>query len=64
MPISDEKLLQLLREKYGLERGKTILHSVEIDTLAPVSNSSTSHRVRVTFEAGLELGEAEDLVGF
>jgi hypothetical protein len=64
MPISEEKLLELLREKYGLEPGKARLVDVEIQALPPVGNSRTSHEVRVTFECGLDLGEAGTLVGF
>ncbi|MDQ0645537.1 hypothetical protein [Microbacterium murale] len=64
VPISDEKIITLLKEKYGLDFGKGRLQGIEVTREPQVSNSSISHIVSVRLDFGLELGEIEDLVGY
>lgn len=64
VPISDEKVLDLLREKFELSEGKGRIVGVEVARQPPVSNSTISHIVSVKIDFGLELGTVEDLVGY
>ncbi|CAL4859677.1 hypothetical protein [Microbacterium sp. MM2322] len=64
VPISDEKLLALLTESRGLDVGKGVVRNLDVVADPPVANSKISHRVSVTIEFGLELGEVETLVGY
>lgn len=64
VPISDEKILALLQEKYGLVVGSGMVTKLDVHTEAPVSNSTISHMVKVQISFPLDLGVVEDLVGF
>ena len=64
VPISDDKIMELLREKHGFDPDPRVVRSIEVTRQSPVSNSSISHVVSVQLDFGLELGEIEDLVGY
>ena len=64
VPISDEKVIALLREKFDLEEGKGRIKSILVTTQPPTSNTTISHVVSVQIDFGLELGTVEELVGY
>lgn len=64
VPISDDKILELLREKHGFDPDPRAVRSIEVTHQPPTANTTVSHVVSVHLDFGLELGEIEDLVGY
>jgi hypothetical protein len=64
VPVSDDKILELLHEKYGLDRGSGRVVDVEVKHVPLTNNTTISHTITVSISFGLELGEIEDLVGY
>jgi len=64
IPVSDEKILQHLRETRGLQEGKTHVISVMVTPQPAVANSNISHLAKVEITYGLELGELRALADF
>ncbi|UIN31886.1 hypothetical protein [Microbacterium binotii] len=63
IPIDDDKILDYIRENYGLVEGKSRVLAVEVEAQPRAANSSISHVVTVSIRYGLELGEIEKLAG-
>ncbi|MDI2098006.1 hypothetical protein [Ruicaihuangia caeni] len=62
--ISDQKILEYVREKYGLHEGENVGVEVSVETQLPVHNSVVSHLVKVELTYPMEFGELERLAEF
>lgn len=63
VPISDDKIMELLREKYGFDPDPRLIQSVDVTHQPPTANTPSSHTVSVQLDFDLGPGDVESLVG-